>query len=115
MATQLVHFEIPARDTGRARKFYGELLGWSFDSADGIDYHLVRDTTPPGALTAADGAGPAIYFGVEDLDAALAVLATLGGSHEPPQEIPGVGRYAACRDDQGTAFSLYQPAAGQGV
>ena len=91
MTTQLVYFEMPAKDTGRARTFYGELLGWSFDSSDGIDYHLVRDTTPPAALSAGDGADPTIYFGVEDLDASLAAVGALGGSHEQPQEIPGVG------------------------
>jgi uncharacterized protein len=115
MTGQLVYFEIPAADTARARAFYAELLGWSYDGWDGMDYHLVRDASPQGAIAAGGAATPTVYFGVEDIDASLADLTRLGGSHEDVQEIPGVGRYAHCRDNQGGAFALYQPAAGQGA
>lgn len=112
MPAQLIHFEIPARDVQKASAFYGALLGWSFDADPGFpDYCLARDTQPQAAVSGGEGGTPTIYLGAEDLDAALAEVTRLGGAHEPPEEIPGVGRYAHCRDDQDTSFSLYQPAA----
>jgi predicted enzyme related to lactoylglutathione lyase len=38
-ASKVVWFEVPAQDTARAKSFYGELLGWSFQPYDGQDYH----------------------------------------------------------------------------
>jgi predicted enzyme related to lactoylglutathione lyase len=34
----------------------------------------------------------------------------LGGTSEDVQTVPGIGRIAHCHDDQGTPFSLYEPA-----
>lgn len=30
MAHGIVHFEIPADDIARAKRFYGDLFGWTF-------------------------------------------------------------------------------------
>ena len=35
MAGQMVHVEIPAGDTGKAREFYGSLFGWQFEEYPG--------------------------------------------------------------------------------
>jgi predicted enzyme related to lactoylglutathione lyase len=35
MAGKPVHFEVPAKDTSRAREFYSNLFGWKFDSMEG--------------------------------------------------------------------------------
>ena len=32
MAGQMVHFEIPAGDTAKAREFWGGLFGWEFQA-----------------------------------------------------------------------------------
>lgn len=34
----VVHFEIPADDQERARKFYQEALGWRIDAVPGMGY-----------------------------------------------------------------------------
>ena len=34
---KIVHFEIPADNTERARQFYGKLFGWIFDKAPSGD------------------------------------------------------------------------------
>ena len=49
-------------------------------------------------------------FSTEDIDASTAKVTQLGGTAPDPQEIPGVGQMAVCRDDQGTTFGLYEPA-----
>ena len=49
-----------------------------------------------------------VYFGTSDLDASIAMIKTLGGSSDEPQEIPNVGRYATCTDTEGNAFGLFE-------
>ena len=41
MAGQMVHLEIPAGDTGKAREFWGGLFGWEFQAYEGSpsEYH----------------------------------------------------------------------------
>jgi predicted enzyme related to lactoylglutathione lyase len=64
------------------------------------------------------GASPYVFFRVDDLDAALARVEELGGAREPAGEDHGdedqaarFGRFALCRDDQGSAFGLHEPPA----
>lgn len=42
MAGQMVHFEIPAGDTSKAREFWGSLFGWEFQEFPGAptEYHM---------------------------------------------------------------------------
>ena len=54
------------------------------------------------------------FFAVDDLDVALARVAELGGAHIPMGDHDGgdaapLGRFAICRDDQGSLFGLHQP------
>ena len=35
MPGQIVHFEIPADDTGKSREFWGGMFGWKFESYPG--------------------------------------------------------------------------------
>ena len=54
MAGKPVHFEIPAKDTSRAREFYGNLFGWQFDSMSGDAYTYefqTEKTTANGTTT----------------------------------------------------------------
>jgi uncharacterized protein len=101
MAGQMVHLEIPAGDTAKAREFWGGLFGWEFQAYEGspTEYHMTRfsDTTG-GAITAADGSerGPRVYFDVEDINA---------GDGMP---VPGMGWFATCTDNEGNDFGLWQ-------
>jgi len=45
MSGEVVHFEIPADDTARARKFYEKTFGWKSMVMPGVDYTMV--TTGP--------------------------------------------------------------------
>jgi predicted enzyme related to lactoylglutathione lyase len=74
MPGKLVHFELPAQDTGRAKAFWSGVFGWSFsDSAmPGIEYYMVRTGEDQGgAVLASDRtpSGPIIYFDTDDIDA----------------------------------------------
>jgi len=111
MAGRLVHFELPADDTARARDFWSSLFGWSFRGWGGpIEYHMTEGVDPGGAIYPADGdeRGPIVYFDVDDMDAAIGRVRELGGEADDKQPIPGVGWFARARDTEGNRFSLYQ-------
>jgi predicted enzyme related to lactoylglutathione lyase len=122
MDGQLVHFELPARDTGRAMSFWKSLFGWKFQEWSGpVEYHMLGGNEPGGAIYPADDgpSGPIVYFGTSDIDASIARARELGGTAEDKQPIPGVGWFARCADTEGNAFSLFQsdesvPAPGEG-
>jgi predicted enzyme related to lactoylglutathione lyase len=65
-----------------------------------------------GAIVAsAEQTGPTVFFGVEDLDAAIARVREVVGEAGEKQEIPGIGYYARCEDTEGNPIGLYQTAA----
>ena len=51
MAGNLVHFELGAKDTARAREFWGSLFGWQFRPPwGGMEYHMTEGLQPGGAI-----------------------------------------------------------------
>ncbi|MQA73003.1 MAG: VOC family protein [Solirubrobacterales bacterium] len=117
MAGEPHWFEIGVADAAKARTFYGQLLGWEFETGPSGDDSGSTIRTPglDGGLHGGDeGASPYLFFRVDDMDAALTRVRELGGSFE---SVPGVdpdseseyGRFALCRDDQGSSFGLHQP------
>ena len=108
---QVAWFELPAKDTRRAQRFYGELFGWTFERFGDDDYHITYRAA--GAIFGpSEQAGPNLYFATDDIDAAIARVRELGGEAGERQEIPNdFGSFAHCRDTEGTAFSLFQSGA----
>jgi hypothetical protein len=106
MAGKLVHFEIPASDSARAREFWSGLFGWEFQEPWGdMDYHL----TDGGAVMGGQPAGNlTVYFDTDDVDASVAKVRELGGDAPDKQPIPGVGWFSHCKDSEGNAFGLFQ-------
>ena len=112
-------FEIGVADAARARAFYGELLGWEFEPGPSGDASgsVIRTPGIDGGLHGGDeGASPYLFFRVDEMDRALARVRELGGSVEPspgadPDADSEYGRFALCRDDQGSSFGLHQPPA----
>src|SRR6185312_7140523 len=93
---RLIHFEIHVNDMERAKKFYGEVFGWTFE--DWSDYAgmpyvgaVTGDANEPGingALMQRQGASPvpgqalngyACTMGVEDYDSTDTKIVNNGG------------------------------------
>jgi len=113
MAGKLVHFEIPAQDTGRARKFWSGVFGWKFgDSAmPDMEYYMVQTSSEQGGAVyphQAGERGPIVYFDTDDIDKTIAKARELGGKADDKQPIPHVGWFARCVDTEGNEFSLFQ-------
>jgi uncharacterized protein len=110
MAGKIVHIELPAQDTGRAREFWSSLAGWEFQGMEGpFEYHMFQGE-PGGAIYPSQSGerGPVVYFGSEDIDADIAKIRSLGGQAEDKQPIPHIGWFARCQDTEGNTFSLFE-------
>jgi predicted enzyme related to lactoylglutathione lyase len=113
----IVHFDLPADDTRRAQAFYGELFGWTFETAEGVpmEYHLIATRNLDGSPGLAGGMGPRgapdqqilNYIGVPSVAEYLQKATQLGGTIIMPRTpIPGVGSLAICVDTEGNRFGL---------
>jgi predicted enzyme related to lactoylglutathione lyase len=111
--SKIVHFEVPAQDTGRAKEFWGSLFGVDFQQYDGpVEYHMFQnDDQTGGAVMPRQDAGQrglVTYFNVDDMDAARRKVEQLGGKAEDKMPIPGMGWIAHAQDTEGNPFSLWQ-------
>lgn len=113
----IVHFDIPAEDTGRAKKFYSGLFGWKFDSFPEMRYDLITTTNLDGTPGVGGGMGKRMapsqrmmnYFGVPSLDAAMKKVKSLGGSLiTEKMAVPGMGFLVNCVDTEGNMFGLWE-------
>jgi predicted enzyme related to lactoylglutathione lyase len=120
----IMHFEIPAVNIEKLKKFYEEVFGWQIIQAAGpIEYWLIQ-TVPVDAngmlLRPGVNGGmykkqqsdvkPLNYFAVESISDFLAKIERLGGKViQPKQEVPNVGWIAAAQDPEGNQFALLQP------
>jgi uncharacterized protein len=119
-----MHFEIPANNIEKLKKFYEEVFGWQIIQAEGpMEYWLIQ-TVPVDAngmlLRPGVNGGmykkpqsdikPLNYFAVESISDFLAKIEKLGGKLiQPKQEVPNVGWIAAAQDPEGNQFALLQP------
>jgi predicted enzyme related to lactoylglutathione lyase len=110
----LVWNELASPDLNASSAFYSALFGWTiapFESSPepylaidnaGTGNGGIRPLTPPGMPP-----HWLVYFGVDELDAALAKLSELGGTtHAGPIDIQ-IAKIAIVADPQGASFALY--------
>lgn len=114
-----VWYELVTTDPQKAESFYGDVFGWNTRDAGNPDmrYTLLSSNgadvggvmkLPPEACDAGGKPGWIGYVGVDDVDAAAAKLVQDGGTiRRPPEDIPGVGRFAVAADPQGAVFCLF--------
>ena len=88
-------------DPEAARRFYGELLGWTF--AEGV---AALDGQPVAGICAGSSVTWNTYVAVDDADAAARSVVSAGGS---------VVSDAECADPAGARFRLWQAGALPGV
>ena len=124
---KVVHFEIPADDLDRAKRFYGAVFGWNLSTTPmpgGGEYTSVVTTpvdeqtqipTEPGAINGgmmertATTPAPVITIDVDAIDTALKNVESEGGSTvQPRTEIPGMGAFAYFKDPEGNVIGLWE-------
>lgn len=110
MKGKIVHVEIPAGDTQRAMKFWGDLAGWKFQNYEGpVEYNMFEGE-PGGAIHPSDdgGKGILVYFETDDIDAELGRIRETGGDAEDKMPVPSMGWYAHASDPEGNQFGVWQ-------
>ncbi|MGO9957717.1 MAG: VOC family protein [Solirubrobacteraceae bacterium] len=107
MSGEPSHIELGVPDVERAKRFYGELLGWSFeDTGMGARIHTGG---APGGVHDDDAPNITVFFTVGDLDAAAQRVVELGGHVGEGIGEGGGSRFLySCRDDQGVPFGLQE-------
>ena len=111
--------ELYTHDTASAGRFYSDFFGWETEQVQGVGglpYTLFRSGGDPAAGMLAIqpiwGEVPphwTVYFGVDDLDAALEQVQAMGGVVEiQPLSIPTVGRISLISDPQQVYVTLIQ-------
>jgi uncharacterized protein len=113
MAGKLVHFELPAQDTARAKGFWSGVMGWQLgDSAmPDMEYYMVQTGEDQGGAIYPQQAGeqgPIVYFDTDDIDASVAKVREHGGQADDKQPIPHVGWFAHCVDTEGNRFGVFE-------
>lgn len=113
MINAVVHWEIGGRNLSGLHDFYAKAFDWTIDvAAEG--YCLVQAVHggAGGGLVRTHGTKlphVTVYLDVEDLDAALANIAGLGGTAlVPPSRINPSLSYALFQDPAGNAGGLLQ-------
>jgi uncharacterized protein len=119
----IIHFEIPANDVEKLKRFYEEVFGWKIVQASGPIEYWVIQTVPvdPNGMLLRPGVNggmykklpeskPVNYFAVESISDFLEKIEKLGGKvTQPKQEVPEIGWIAAAEDPEGNLFALIQP------
>jgi predicted enzyme related to lactoylglutathione lyase len=112
MAGKVVHVEIGAADTDRAQRFWSGVFGWQVGPpmSPEMDYRMFQSADDQGgAIVATEQQGNlTVYLDTENIDASMAKIRELGGETGEKTPVPGHGWFAACRDTEGNAFSLWQ-------
>jgi predicted enzyme related to lactoylglutathione lyase len=121
---RFIWYELITPDTGGAKRFYGDLVGWTAQ-----DMGVPEGSDEPYSVLSANGDGVAGvmrlgeamkaegmppnwtgYICVDDCDAAAAKVKSLGGAvRREPLDIPGIGRFAIVADPAGAVFAIMKP------
>jgi uncharacterized protein len=110
--------ELITTDLDSAKKFYGELLGWSFKDTKTIYGNRYITALKDGSVVAGmmlkegnvdDEVMPCWdpYITVDDVEKSAKIVKKMGGKIIlPPTDIPGTGRFVVIMDPQGVAMNL---------
>jgi predicted enzyme related to lactoylglutathione lyase len=119
----IVHFEIPADDVEKLRKFYSQLFGWKIEKMPGpVEYWGIQ-TVPVDEKGMPIQSGvnggmmkrqnpehkPVNYILVESVDEYVKKIESLDGKIVVPKmEVPGIGWWALALDPEGNQFAILQ-------
>ncbi len=109
--SELITSDIPA-----AKKFYGELFGWTFEDMpmEEMTYSVFKanDDEAGGIMPFPPDAPPmppawGLYITVDDVDDVVEKASGMGAKVAmPPNDIPDVGRFCVLQDPQGAYISI---------
>ena len=116
--------ELLTHDAANAERFYTQLFGWTVSkmAMPNFEYTIFwapgavpekKEGWAGGMMQIGPEWGPIpsnwlVYINVADIDAAAAMVPTLGGRIlVPPADIPGVGRFSIAQDPTGGVFALF--------
>lgn len=124
VSNTVVWADLATPDVGKARAFYGELLGWSFTGGDDPKTGFYTTGNRNGRRVAAIWQKPAdmpvsvwgIYIGVDNADEASAKVQAAGGQVlQPAMDVMDYGRMALFTDPSGAAFGVWQSKSHTGI
>jgi uncharacterized protein len=118
MPATLRHFAINADDVPRAKRFYEQVFGWTFDPWGPPDFYQIKNAGK-GLLGALQGrrelkpgvrvAAYEVSLGVEDMKATIAAVEANGGRIlMQPYRIEGVGELIYFEDPEGNLVGAMQ-------
>ncbi|MGD0330966.1 MAG: VOC family protein [Nitrososphaeria archaeon] len=120
---KVVHFEIPAEDVKRAKKFYESVFGWQTNDIPEMDYTmLITSPTDERNMPKEKGAinggmmkrsdkvkSPLVTISVSDIDDAVKKLEKAGGKLVLPKvKVEKMGFSAYFKDTEGNVVGLWQ-------
>lgn len=121
---KVVHFEIPAEDLERSKKFYAEVFGWKLNDIPEMKYITIETAaTDPetrmikeigsingGMMQRADKIkNPVITIDVADIDSAMAKVKQNGGEEVMAKmEVGDMGWASYFKDTEGNILGLWQ-------
>jgi uncharacterized protein len=127
----IVHFEIPADDIERAKKFYNSLFGWKIEKWPGtdnskltsaatgqpIEYWMINTTDDKGNKAVGGGMMKrqmpehhiTNYINVNSIDEYTSKVEEAGGKVVAPKHaVPGMGYFALCLDTENNVFAIWE-------
>lgn len=121
----VVHFEMPAKDKKRAKKFYEKVFGWQMTQlGKEMGNYLLATTSPvdknqmhkkKGAINGGffqygkEGKVPHIVISVDNLEKHMAVVKKSGGKLlGKPMDIQGIGKFIMFKDTEGNLVGMLQ-------
>ncbi|HZY71090.1 MAG TPA: VOC family protein [Thermoplasmata archaeon] len=131
MSGKVGHFEIPADDVSRAKKFYTSVFGWNTTEIPGMDYTMVgtgpagKDGMPsePGYIGGGIGKRggnlkhPVVTIIVDEITTFEKSIAKAGGKilqKKQPIGDGSMGHTGYFQDSEGNIVGLYQAGTMQG-
>ena len=120
---KVVHFEIPADNLARAKKFYSTVFGWNLTDFPEMEYTMARTTDSdqngmpkePGAINGGmlqrqdPVKTPVITISVDNMDQAAATIEKNGGKMiRPKMAVGDMGFAAYFKDTEGNVVGLWQ-------
>jgi predicted enzyme related to lactoylglutathione lyase len=124
----VVHFEMPAKDRARVKKFYETAFGWQMNQlgaemgnyilagtspVDENQMHLEKGAINGGFFEFKDdelNRVPHIVISVDNLDESIKAVKDAGGEIKTEKmDIQGIGTYVSFKDTEGNVVGMLEP------